>query len=74
MTKHKMRRLHQAGLCVSVNSDDPFYFGGYINENFAAIQEALGFSDNELWQLACKGFTSASLSDDLRNCGLAELE
>jgi adenosine deaminase len=74
MSKHNIRRLHQAGLCVSVNSNDPSYFGGYINENFAAIQEALGFADAELWQLARNGFTSAFLSDDLRGLYLAELE
>jgi adenosine deaminase len=52
MTRHNIRWLHEVGLCVTINSDDPPYFGGYINENFAAIQEALGFSDDELWQLA----------------------
>jgi adenosine deaminase len=74
MTAHNIRRLHQAGLCVTVNSDDPSYFGGYINENFAAIQAALGFSDDELWQLARNGFTSAFLSDDQRSRYLAELD
>jgi adenosine deaminase len=43
-----IRRLQEAGLCVSVNSDDPSYFSGYINENFAAIQAALGLSHAEL--------------------------
>ena len=74
MSKHNIRRLHQAGLCVSVNSDDPSYVGGYKNENFAAIQEALGFSDDALSQLAHNGFTSAFQSDDLRNRDVAELE
>jgi adenosine deaminase len=59
---------------VTVNSDDPPYFGGYINDNFAAIQAALGFTDTELWQLARNGFTSSYLSDDLRNKYLAELD
>ena len=74
MKSHNIRRLHEAGLCVTVNSDDPPYFGGYINQNFAAIQAALGFSDDELWQLARNGFTSAFLSDDLRSKYLAELD
>jgi adenine deaminase len=74
MKSHNIRRLHEAGLCVTVNSDDPPYFGGYINDNFAAIQAALGFTDAELWQLARNGFTSAYLSDDLRNKYLAELD
>jgi adenine deaminase len=74
MKSHNIRRLHDAGLCVTVNSDDPPYFGGYINENFAAIQAALGFTDDELWQLARNGFTSAYLSHDLRSRYLAELD
>ena len=74
MKSHNIRRLHDAGLCVTVNSDDPPYFGGYINENFAAIQAALGFTNDELWQLARNGFTSAYLSHDLRSRYLAELD
>jgi adenine deaminase len=74
MKSHNIHRLHEAGLCLTVNSDDPSYFGGYINENFAAIQAALGFTDDELWQLARNGFTSAYLSHDLRSRYLAELD
>jgi adenosine deaminase len=74
MKAHNIRRLHEAGLCITVNSDDPPYFGGYINANFAAIQEALGFTDDELWQLARNSFTSAYMSDDLRSKCLAELD
>ena len=74
MKSHNIRRLHDAGLCITVNSDDPPYFGGYINENFAAIQAALGFTDAELWQMARNAFTSAYLSDELRNGYLAELD
>jgi adenosine deaminase len=40
-------RVREVGLCITVNSDDPPYFGGYVNENFAAIQEAPGFSGDE---------------------------
>jgi adenine deaminase len=74
MKSHNIRRLHEAGLCVTVNSDDPPYFGGYINANFAAIQAALGFTDDELWQVARNGFTSAYLSGDLRGKYLSELD
>jgi adenine deaminase len=74
MKSHNIRRLHEAGLCITVNSDDPPYFGGYINANFAAIQTALGFTDDELWQLARNGFTSAYLSEDLRGKYLSELD
>jgi len=49
------------GLLVTVNSDDPSYFGGYVNENFAAVQEGLGFSDENLAQLARNSFEAAFL-------------
>src|SRR5258708_25339664 len=35
--KHNLRRLLASGLCVTINSDDPAYFGGYISENFLAV-------------------------------------
>ena len=73
MQAHNIRRLHEAGLCITVNSDDPSYFGGYMNENFAAIQQALGFTDAELWHLARNGFTSAFMSESVRERHLAAL-
>jgi adenosine deaminase len=74
MASHNIRRLHEAGLCITVNSDDPPYFGGYINANYAAIQQALGLSDGDLWQMARNSFTSAFLPDDLRDKYLREIE
>ena len=41
LTDHNLAALLAAGLCVSVNSDDPAYFGGYVNQNFLAVFEAL---------------------------------
>ena len=73
MASHNIRRLHEAGLCITVNSDDPPYFGGYINANFAAIQNTLGLRDADLWQMARNSFTSAFIADDLRGRYLAEL-
>ena len=74
MKSHNIRRLHEAGLCITVNSDDPPYFGGYINQNYAAIQAALDLSDEDLWQMARNSFTSAFMPDELRNSYLAELD
>jgi adenosine deaminase len=74
MSAHNIRRLHEAGLCITVNSDDPSYFGGYINQNYAAIQAALGLSDEDLWQMARNSFTSAFMPEDLRARYLAELD
>ncbi|MDT5351377.1 MAG: adenine deaminase [Mycobacterium sp.] len=74
MASHNVRRLHEAGLCITVNSDDPPYFGGYINANFAAIQGALDLTDADLWQMARNGFASSFIGQELRARYLAEIE
>ena len=62
MDDHNIQRLLESGLCVTVNSDDPAYFGGYMNENFFAIQEALNLTEDEIFQLAKNGIEAAFLS------------
>jgi adenosine deaminase len=51
---------------ITVDSDYPPYFGGYVNANFAAIQEKRGMSDCALWEKACNSFTAVFLPDELR--------
>jgi adenine deaminase len=70
---HNLRRLFDAGLHVTINSDDPPYFGGYINENYAACQTAMQLSDDQLAALAHNSFTAAILADDVRMNYLDEL-
>lgn len=62
MQQHNIRRLLQQGVKVTVNSDDPSYFGGYMNDNFIAITEALDLSADELKQLAINSFEASFLS------------
>ena len=47
------------GLSVTVNSDDPAYFGGYVNENYAAVQNATGLTREELVTLARNSFEAS---------------
>jgi len=49
---HNLKRLLDAGLCVTVNSDDPAYFGGYIAANFDAVRVGLGLSREDIRKLA----------------------
>ena len=63
MQQHNIRRLLQQGVHVTVNSDDPSYFGGYMNDNFIAIAEALDLSDEELKQLAINSFEASFIPD-----------
>ncbi|HJF27108.1 MAG TPA: adenosine deaminase [Acinetobacter lwoffii] len=63
MQQHNIRRLLQQGVHVTVNSDDPSYFGGYMNDNFIAITEALDLSQEELKQLAINSFEASFMSE-----------
>lgn len=51
MADHNLKRLLDLGLCATVNSDDPAYFGGYITENFLAVQQALDLDREAICQL-----------------------
>lgn len=63
MESHNLKRLLDAGLCVTVNSDDPAYFGGYLLENYLEAQRALSLSDEDLKSLA-RNSIEASLLDE----------
>ncbi|MBV8497203.1 MAG: adenosine deaminase [Gammaproteobacteria bacterium] len=52
LAEHNLKRLLERGLCVTVNSDDPAYFGGYVADNYFAVQEALGLTRAQSVQLA----------------------
>jgi adenosine deaminase len=49
---HTLKRLLDAGIVATINSDDPAYFGGYMNANFTAVADALAFDASQLRQLA----------------------
>jgi adenine deaminase len=60
MAEHNLPALLDAGLCATVNSDDPAYFGGYINENFVQTFEALPqLTAQHAWQLAKNSFDAS---------------
>jgi adenosine deaminase len=72
--RHVLPRLLEAGLVATVNSDDPAYFGGYVNENFAQAVEALGLDAAAAVQLARNGFEAAFLEPSARARCLEQLE
>ncbi|MGB3311429.1 MAG: adenosine deaminase [Nodosilinea sp.] len=61
MAQHNLKQLMDLGLCVTVNSDDPAYFGGYVGENFDAVESALGLTPEQLVQLAKNSFKASFL-------------
>jgi len=57
-----VKKALDAGLLVTVNSDDPSYFGGYLNDNYHAVQEHLNLSEAEIIKLAKNSFVGSFLS------------
>ena len=71
LKQHPLRHMLDAGLTVTINSDDPAYFGGYMNENFASVGAALGLSAADLTAIARNGFTASFMPDAEKQDALA---
>jgi adenosine deaminase len=63
IAQHPLRAMLEAGLAATVNSDDPAYFGGYVNENFTESGAALGLTRTDIRQLARNAFFGSFLPD-----------
>jgi adenosine deaminase len=74
MGEHNLRRLLDAGLAATVNSDDPAYFGGYVNDNYLAAFEALPLDATHARQLARNSFAAAFLEPEQKRAYLAEVD
>jgi adenine deaminase len=61
LSRHNLKDLLRRGLCVTINSDDPAYFGGYVAENYRAAREALALSREDVVQLAKNSFEASFL-------------
>lgn len=74
MRQHNIKSLLEQGLCVTVNSDDPAYFGGYVTENYLAMQQALNLSVPQLIQLAKNSFEASFLTEPEKQSYYNELD
>ena len=70
---HPLRRMLDAELMATVNSDDPAYFGGYVDDNFSGTRRALGLSDDDLLLLARNSFEASFVQAETRNAYLERL-
>ena len=73
LREHPLKTLLDAGLCVTVNSDDPAYFGGYLNTNFEQTVAALNLSREDVIALAKNSFEASFISAERRAACLAQL-
>jgi adenosine deaminase len=74
LEQHNLKLLLQRGLCATINSDDPAYFGGYIGENFLRTQQALNLTAADIHALARNAFTASFLSDADKQRYIAEVD
>ncbi|TFW13247.1 adenosine deaminase [Massilia arenosa] len=74
MDEHNLLRLLDAGLAVTINSDDPAYFGGYMNANFEAAFDALPLGLSHAQRLARNSFAAAFLDDATKQRYLGEVD
>jgi adenine deaminase len=71
---HPLRRMLDKGLMATVNSDDPAYFGGYVNQNFVAVGDALKLDRNEIVALVRNSFDASRMSEADKNAAHAEID
>lgn len=74
LAQHNLKRLLEAGLKVTINSDDPAYFGGYIARNFIDTARALGLSRTQLKRIARNSLEASFVPESLRTPWLLRLD
>ena len=72
--RHPLRKMIEKGLIVTVNSDDPAYFGGYVNDNYRALEKSITLTPEEIVAIARNGFSAAMMSEDDRNAALSDFD
>ncbi|MFT3698137.1 MAG: adenosine deaminase [Kofleriaceae bacterium] len=73
LSTHNLRRLLQEGVAVTINSDDPAYFGGYITDNYLATAEALNLSDEEVVTIAENAVRAAFIGPEEKDALLVRI-
>ena len=74
LAHHPLKRMLDAGLLATVNSDDPAYFGGYVAENLEGVATALGLSDSDIVTLAKNSFEASFIDDGKKRAHIEEIE
>ncbi len=74
LSRHNLRDLLDAGIAATVNSDDPAYFGGYVNANFEQVFEATGMDASHAYRLARNSFEASFAGDEEKAGWIAQLD
>jgi adenosine deaminase len=74
LARHPLRRMMDKGLMVTVNSDDPAYFGGYVNENYRAVSDALRLTRDEIAAIVRNGIQASLMTATEKDNALADID
>lgn len=74
MAEHNIMQLLEQGVCVTINADDPAYFGGYLLDNYVAVRDALGMTKAQAVALARNSITASFLPDEAKARHLDDLD
>ena len=74
LARHPLRALLEAGICATVNSDDPAYFGGYVDQNFVETSAALALSARDAYALAHNSFTASFVGPESKRRWIEQLD
>jgi len=74
MTQHPLAEMLEKGIMATINSDDPAYFGGYMNENYIVVAEALKLSKVQIVGLAKNSFAASFLEDETKKEMIEKIE
>jgi len=74
LADHPLKRMLDHGLFVTLNSDDPAYFGGYVTENYSAVQQALGLNRSEIEQIGRNGFSASFMTAEEKSKAVARFD
>lgn len=74
LDQHPVKKALKAGLLATVNSDDPSYFGGYVNDNYKQVAKAVGLDAGEVVQLAKNSFAASFISDADKQKGVDAID
>ncbi len=74
LREHNLPLLLDRGLLVTINSDDPPYFGGYVEENFRGVVETFGLGMGDVAQLARNSFVASFLDDGTKQRHVAAID
>jgi adenosine deaminase len=74
LAHHPLRRMLDKGLVATVNSDDPAYFGGYVNQNYHAVSDALRLGRDEITAIVRNGIHASLMTLPEKDKALAEID